>query len=562
VIVGILVTLIMCFCLPLNMAAATESSSLSMPAPTNNPPSSPSASSSANPNASPSVQNERHFYIQEYRVLGGGHLLPPVEIEAAVYPYLGPYRTTMDIENARGALEQAYRDKGYQTVSVQIPQQHGNGRIIMLQVVGGEVARLRVHGSRYFSLDQIKNEAPSLQEGQSPNFSQVTHDLLVLNGLPDRRVTPTVTAGAAPGTVNVDLNVKDTLPLHGSLEINNRYSADSTQLRINGSVNYDNLWQLGHSIGFSFQVSPEDLTEVKVFSGYYLVRFPDLDWLTFMVSGTKQDGDVNTLGGIGVVGKGDIVTGNLNFAFPGEKNFYHSFSLGLSYKHYTDLDSTPAQDKAASAANIIFAPITYFPVSAAYSATWADKGYETDLNASLNFALRGTGADETDFNNQTSGAHGNFFYLRGDLSHTRDLPGGFQFFVKGQGQAADQPLIPDEEFSGGGLGTVRGYLESEALGDNGIIGTTEIRSPSLSPDLGKSVDEWRFYLFTDAGLLGRNEPLPEEQSTFKLASVGVGSRIKLAGHINGSLDVGLPLDNGPDTNAYETQLTFRLWAEF
>jgi hypothetical protein len=32
---------------------------------------------------------------------------------------------------------------------------------------------------------------------------------------------------------------------------------------------------------------------------------------------------------------------------------------------------------------------------------------------------------------------------------------------------------------------------------------------------------------------------------FKLASVGAGTRIKLEDHLNGSLDVGLPLDNGP-----------------
>src|SRR5665213_2810171 len=127
-------------------------------------------------------RTENHFYIREYRVQGGGHLLPNVEVEQAVYPYLGPYRTTDDVEKARGALEQAYRDKGYQTVSVQIPQQQVQGGVIKLDVMQGEVGRLRVHGSRYFSIDQIKREAPSLQEGQSPNFSQVTHDLLVLNG--------------------------------------------------------------------------------------------------------------------------------------------------------------------------------------------------------------------------------------------------------------------------------------------------------------------------------------------------------------------------------------------
>jgi len=142
------------------------------------------------------------------------------------------------------------------------------------------------------------------------------------------------------------------------------------------------------------------------------------------------------------------------------------------------------------------------------------------------------------------------------------LPEGFQLFVKAQGQASDQPLVNSEQFSGGGLGTVRGYLESEELGDNAIFGSAEMRSPSLGDFLGKAVDEWRFYLFGEGGELPINDPLPEQQSQFKLASVGAGTRIKLVNHLNGSFDLGLPLDNGPQTNAYEALLTFRLWAEF
>ena len=117
-------------------------------------------------------QSTSRFFIKQYRIDGGGHLLPRVEVEAAVYPYLGPYRTTADVEQARAALEKVYRDKGYQTVTVEIPQQPLSS-VIVLNVVQGEVGRLRVRGSRYFSIEQIKREAPSLQEGQSPNWSQV-----------------------------------------------------------------------------------------------------------------------------------------------------------------------------------------------------------------------------------------------------------------------------------------------------------------------------------------------------------------------------------------------------
>jgi hemolysin activation/secretion protein len=528
---------------------AKDASNPLNPAPTDG---APKTAATSTPAISPRPEN--HFYIQKYQVEGGGHLLSRLDVETAVYPYLGPYRTTEDVEQARTALEKAYRDNGFQTVSVEIPPQKIAGGVVLLQVMQGQVARLRIHGSRYFSLDEIKREAPSLSEGQSPNFTQVTHDLQVLNNIPDRRITPTVRAGETPGTVDVDLNVKDTPPIHGSLEINNRYSADTTPLRLNGSVSYDNLWQLEHSIGFSFQLSPEDLNQVEVFSGYYLARIPGVDWLSLILQGTEQNSNVNTLGGIGVTGKGQVIGGRAIITLPSQHDFYHSLSLGFDYKHF-EQDLLIAGDDSTT-------PVTYYPFSAAYSGTWVGKGHETDFNASINLAVRELGSDDVEFDNNRHGATGNFLYLRGDLSHTLDLPGGFQLFVKAQGQVADQPLVNSEQFSGGGLGTVRGYLESEELGDNGLFGSTEIRTPSLGTFLGKSVDDWRFYLFSEGGVLSIDDPLPEQQSTFTLASVGAGTRIKLLHYLNGSFDFGLPLYAGVQTKAYSALLTFRLWAEF
>src|SRR5690606_24693875 len=71
---------------------------------------------------SASANPETTLLIREFRVQGSKQLTP-LEIEEAVYPFLGPGRTAADVENARAALEKAYRDKGYQTVSVAIPVQ-------------------------------------------------------------------------------------------------------------------------------------------------------------------------------------------------------------------------------------------------------------------------------------------------------------------------------------------------------------------------------------------------------------------------------------------------------
>jgi len=492
-------------------------------------------------------------YIREYRVKGS-KVLGGEEVEEAVYPYMGPGRSAGDIEGARAALEAAYAAKGYQSVSVSIPQQEVRGGVVYLQVEEARVGRLRVKGSRYFSLEDIRRGVPSLEEGGVPNFNEVAKQIVSLNQMADRRITPTLRPGVEAGTVDVDLNVKDTFPLHGSLELNNRYSANTTPLRLNGSVSYTNLWQLGHTVGFSFQVAPQDLNDAEIFSGYYIARIPGVDWVSLMVQGTKQDSNVSTLGGGAVAGNGEILGARLLFTLPAPntKGFYHSLSVGLDYKHF-DQDLAIAGELTGS-------PVTYYPFSIDYNAALAGEHSTTELNGGIVFGVSGMGSSEVEFDNRRYDADTSFLLFRGDVSHTQDLPLGFQLYGQVQGQAANEPLVDSEQFAGGGLDTVRGYLESEVLGDNALIGSLELRSPSL-PKVAK-IDEWRVYGFVEGGSLTLNDPLPEQQSRFDLASVGGGSRIRLLDHLNGSLDAGVPLITQSSSPAGEVRLTFRIWGEF
>ena len=505
------------------------------------------------PNPSPAPQ-ARPVYIQEYRVTGTKHLNEE-EVGAAVYPFLGPERTPDDVEQARAALEKAYKDKGYQTVTVEVPQQQVRHGIVMLKVVENKVGRLRVKGSRFFNQDDIIRKAPSLAEGTVPNFNDVSRDIVALNTLPDRRVTPELRPGVEPGTVDIDLNVKNTFPLHGSVEINNRASPDTTALRLNGSLSYNNLWQLGHSAGASFQVSPEDREEVKVLTGYYIARFRRWDWLSLMLSGTKQDSNVSTLGGVAVAGRGEIVGARAMVALPTRQNFYHSLSFGPDYKNFQQLVNLGTGEGFTT-------PTTYYPFNLSYFATWAGKKATTELNTGVTFNVRGSGEDRAEFENARFRADSNFIYLRGDLAHTRQLPGGFEAYGKVQGQLSDQPLLSSEQISGGGLGTVRGYLEAEAVGDNGLFGSLELRSPSLLHWWSDKAGDLRAYAFVEGGALKLYNPLPDQDAYFELASIGVGARARLLEHFGGSVDIGVPLISQTHTQAHDPHLTFRVWADF
>lgn len=524
------------------------------------------AKAAAEAKPAPSAPLQR-FDIDDFAVQGAD-TLPQIEIEEAIYPFLGPNKSADDVEKARAALEKAYHDKGFQTVSVSVPQQNAlTGRVI-LKVSELKVGQLRVKNSRYFDLNNITGRAPSLKQGTVPNFNDVTRDIVSLNQWPDRRVTPALRAGITPGTVDVDLNVEDKAPLHASIEVNNRQSPNTTATRLLSTVRYDNLWQLGHSFSFSYQVAPENPDHAQVFSGSYMARVPDVDWLTVLFYAVKSSSNVASIGGMNVVGPGEILGGRAVITLPARENLFHTISAGLDYKHF---DQT-----VQSAVTGFSSPVTYYPFVASYGATFQLEKSTTQLNASVTYNMRTPSSDWLAFDNKRTYASASFAHLNVDVAHTQELPEGFQLYGKVQGQVADGPLVSSEQLSIGGLDTVRGYLESEVLGDDGIVGNLELRTPDLGPMLQKEMkdetgqgaprfvtfNEWRFFGFADAGHVSVQRPLAEQQSKFDIWSYGAGTRFKVFDGVNGMVAYSVPMISQTYSQAGAGRVNFRLWGEF
>lgn len=493
------------------------------------------------------------FYIGEYRVVGVRHL-PRDEVDLAVYPYLGPDRTEEDVELARAALEQRYHRAGYQTVAVEVPQQDASSGIVVLSVLEMPVGRLTVKGSRFHDIEKIKRRARSLQEGEVPNFGDVEKDVIALNRRADLRVTPEFKPGALPGTVDVELVVEDSFPLHGSVELNNRYSENTTPLRLDASIRYDNLWQLGHTMGFAFQVAPQDVDDSLVYSAYYLAPLPRFETVSLMLQAIRQNSDVSTLGGSASAGNGEIYGGRIIFELPPKPGLFHTLSLGLDYKHF---------EQSLSFDNLLIdsSPVSYWPFIASYSGFWAGKSNRFTLDASANWHLRGMGSGEVEFDNRRYEANGNYFYVRGLASYEHDLWQDFRVKATLQGQATANALVDSEQFSVGGLNTVRGYLESQVVGDSAVTGSLEMRSPSLLRWTKDDEHELRLLAFLDAGAAYINDPLPDQITRFDLWSFGFGAEMKLMDWLNGSVVIGVPQITQGSSAAGQPLLVFRVWGE-
>lgn len=496
---------------------------------------------------------EAGFDVFEYRV-EGATLLPAITVEQAVYPHLGEQKTLADVERAREALEKAYHAAGYLTVLVAVPPQKVDDKRVRLTVTEAPVERLRVVESRYFSLGEIRAGVPQLAEGTVPNFNQMQKELAALNQSADRRITPVLRPGKTPGTVEVDLKVKDELPLHGSVELNDRYSQDTTRTRLSASLRWDNLWQKQHGLGLTVQTAPQEPDESRVFSANYTWPLASGNYLAFYA--VKSDSDVAAVGTLNVRGNGVIV--GARYILPlrsRSEGFFHTATLGADYKDFS-------QSVAFNTGGSLDSPITYLPFTLGWDGTWlgrsdTGRGRTTRAGVSFNFQMRGLVADELEFFNKRFKGRPDYAYLRGSFSHEETWPEGWGASLRGSWQVASQALVSNEQFSIGGVDTVRGYLESAALGENGLALSLEARTPNYAKRVDDALDEVYALVFFDGGEVRVRDPITADDR-FTISGTGLGLRLKGWGGVSAGLDWAVALNDLGTTERGDSRAHFRL----
>jgi hemolysin activation/secretion protein len=277
--------------------------------------------------------------------------------------------------------------------------------------------------------------------------------------------------------------------------------------------------------------------------------------LSLLGSILDSNSNVTTVGSTNVVGKGQIVGLRLLDPLGLGEGFIHSLSAGFDYK-----DLTQQTGLAGQSTNV---PIQYVPFTVGYQASWSGANAKTDLLANVVWAFPGIGSSAAQFDENRFDAPPNFIYLRGDLSRAQTLPYNIEAWGRLQTQLSPDALVSSEQFGLGGEDSVRGYLESEALGDYGATLQTELRTPPLAEYVGGSpVQSLRAYSFVDVGGAQIHNPLPGQIRSYSFSSAGVGVRLKVTDYLNGSLEDAQVMASGPNTKAGTNRILFRVYGEF
>ena len=128
---------------------------------------------------------------------------------------------------------------------------------------------------------------------------------------------------------------------------------------------------------------------------------------------------------------------------------------------------------------------------------------------------------------------------------------------------ASAPLVSNEQMSLGGLDTVRGYVETQELVDDGIAGSVEFRSADFATRVGvDAVTELRWSLFLDAAAGRIRSPLPGQAESAALAALGLGLHLRGYQGVETALAWALPVLSADDIEAGDSRLHFHLGYEF
>lgn len=491
------------------------------------------------------------FDIVEY-VVDGNSLLSEGAIEGALAPFLGESKTLRDVDGARAALEKHYHDAGYLTVIVSIPEQSVDSGEVALHVVEAGIDRLRVKGAEYTLPSGIKARIPELAEGNVPNFNKVQQQLTALNRSADIKVTPVLRAGKLPGTVEVQLDAEDQLPVHGNVEYSNRQTPNTTAQRLSANLRYDNLWQRGHSFGLTLQTAPQRPKDARVAVGTYVLPVGD-DGNALSLYAVYSRSDFASLAnapGLGLLGNSDTLGLRYTMPFGASAEYFHSGAVGFDRKRI-------GQTLVTLGGGGSNAKISYVPLVVTYTARSFNDRRSSVFDIGVTAGLRGLlGNNDAQFNAKRDGASASFVALRAALQHTEQL-GRWSLYGKFDFQLASGPLVPSEQFVAGGAESVRGYLEGERAADAGARATFELRTPQFNP--GGTGSDWRLggLLFFDAARLTILQPLFPQPALETLRGAGFGLRASAPRGVSIELDAARALVDGDITRSGDKRVHAR-----
>lgn len=157
-----------------------------------------------------------------------------------------------------------------------------------------------------------------------------------------------------------------------------------------------------------------------------------------------------------------------------------------------------------------------------------------------------------------SDASGEFTLAEAWVRWERDLSGDLSLALAARGQLASDPLLITEDLGLGGPQFLRAYSYNERSGDEGIMGSGELRYDWDNPL--RLARRLQFYGYFDGGVVNDIGDLRDDGSLF---STGAGVRVDITRNLDFDLELAVPL-SGPrfDSDDSSPKVNLKLSQDF
>ena len=478
----------------------------------------------------------------------GNTLLPDRLLAELTAGVAGSERSIRELNQVAARVQNAYRDAGYGGVVAYIPEQEISGGNVVIRVVEGKLANVRVTGNVHFDTANIRAGLPNLREGTTPVVRSIDRDIQLTNENPAKEVKVTLTAGANPGEIDAEVGVTETKPLQFLLGYSNNGHESTSEHRVSVGMQHSNLFGRDHVGTVQYQTAPDKPDRVRIFSVGYRVPVYSLaaSFDAFYAHSNVSIGTTFTPAGpLSFTGKGTVVglRANRNLDRIGE--YDHRLTLGVDWREYENECALGIFGPAGCGSAGV--SVTAVPVSVAYTGQKQGPKLAWGVNASLSANAGGSSQDT--FDAARPGAKKHYVVSRVSGFGEMALAAGFAISGRLDVQYSPHALISAEKFGLGGAATVRGYTEREMTGDYGLAARIEALAPAMEPAAGVRL---RPYLFVDHGRVTNHKDLPCRnitETSCRLTGAGIGTRVSIGRNTSATLDIGRAFEDGITTSS-------------
>jgi hemolysin activation/secretion protein len=479
--------------------------------------------------------------IRRIRV-DGVSVIPAAEVAAIVAPFEGRELPLSELKEVAAIIERSYRTRGYFLANVFLPVQKVQEGDVRFLVIEGRAGEVKIEGNTYFSDGFIQRHfEPALAAGVIRD-RPLRRAMLVLNEFPDLRVQSVIQKGKQAGTVDVILKATDERPLHLTLDYNNFGNRFVGRNRGGAGLTIGNAFKEGDS--FNGRVVIPFPSESDPFLQFeYTLPIDDEGrrlGIQYASAGTIAGQELQVLD---IRGDADILGVNVLFPLRRSTESRASLSVGFTSKSVDNfiLGALPLSNDELRL------------LAASYSRTHVQGRHRSlaflTLTQGLGSTFGGTPAGAPLASRV--GASNDFTRLNVEVAGIQQMSRRLFAMARVVGQLTGTPLLVSEQFSLGGPDSVRGFLQSHALGDDGYAINLEMRF-SVIAGSRNVVQAIAFY---DHGGVHVELPQAGEVGSRSLTGAGLGLRASLfGGSTSLRADVGFPLAPDVDSNGDESTL--------